>query len=324
MTGALPSLAVAAVVLSAAVVIGLRRLRPAGAAAPLHPVRGIRRPARRLALVRAALAAVLAACLALTVAEASRPADRYGDLLSESESTVVVLDVSASVSELVYQEIARTLRGLVGAAGESRRVGLVVFSDVALEALPPGSRAAELEPYVRYFLPKRELGAARKPSYYRAAGPTAQAPTPYPQNPWFRQFSGGTHISTGLAAARQALERDAGGSGRVLLLSDLAEAREDLGRLAEELVAYARDSQLELEIVALPPATEAELALFRRTLGDRAGIHVSTELAAGARAEGGRAFPFWIALLAGLSALGLAANELLQPLTWRRVRSDTA
>jgi hypothetical protein len=322
-TDLLPYLALATLVLAGGLGLAARRSRATRAAAPLTPVRSLRGASGRLTALRAALAALLAACLALAAAQLGRPQDGYTDLLSDSEATVVVLDVSASVSELVYREIARTLRGLVDTAGDSRRIGLVVFSDVAVEALPPGSRAAELEPYVRYFLPKRELGASRKPSYYRAAGPTAQAPIPYPQNPWFRRFSGGTHISTGLAAAREALARDAGGAGRVLLLSDLAEAREDLGPLAEELAAFSRDPRLELEIVALPPATEVELALFRRTLGSDAEIRVSTELATGASPGGGAAFPVWAAILAGLAALGLAANELLRPLAWRPLGGET-
>jgi hypothetical protein len=317
-SGTLPWLVPLAVLAASAVIVAVRR-RPSEGTVPLAGAPALDLPARRVRAVRVGVAVLLVVALALTVASVRKPEDQYASLLSGRESTVIVLDVSASVSELVYQEIARTLTGIVEAGGDEHRIGLVVFSDVAVEALPPGTRVDELRPYIRFFLPKQEPGASRKPSYYRAAGPVASAPIPYPQNPWFRKFSGGTHISTGLAAARQALYRDGGTGGRVVLLSDLAEAQTDFGKLTSELVSYARDPGLDLRVVALPPATETELAVFELNLGDAAAVQTSAELGkdgSGDTSLGG--FPFWLAVLAAIAGLCLAANELLQPLTWRR------
>jgi hypothetical protein len=317
-SGALPWLVPLAVLAASALIVTLRG-GATRAAVPLADTAALGVSARRLRAVRVAVALPLVVALALTVASVREPDDQYTSLLSDRENTVIVLDVSASVSELVYQEIARTLTGIVEAGGDERRIGLVVFSDVAVEALPPGTPVDELRPYIRFFLPKQEPGASRKPSYYRAAGPTASAPIPYPQNPWFRKFSGGTHISTGLAAARQALLREGGQGGRVVLLSDLAEARNDLGKLTSELVAYARDPALDLQVVALPPATEAELAVFELTLADPGAVRVSADFGKGGSSdEPLRGFPFWLAVLAAIGGLCLAVNELLQPLAWRR------
>lgn len=319
MTAALPWLVLPAVAL-AAVLLALvhRRRRPA--AVPLAGAGALGRPVRRARAIRAGLVAALVALLALAVALVREPQDRFGSLVG-GRTTVVVLDVSASVSDLVYEEIARTLGGIVQGADESSRVGLVLFSDVAEEALPPGTPVRELAPFIRFFQPKHEPSASRKPSYYRAAGPTAAPPTAYPLNPWFRKFSGGTRISTGLEAARLALARDGFAGGRVVLLSDLAESGDDLPRLTGELVRYARDPRLELRVVALPPATSAETAFFERILGERDAVRRSTELASARKPDGTPvgAFPTWLVVVAALFTAGLAAYELLaRPLSWSR------
>jgi hypothetical protein len=271
--------------------------------------------------VRSVLGAALVALLAVSAALLRQPQDRFGALVGGGRSTVDVLDLSASVSDLVYQEIARTLSGIVAEAGDSSRVGLVVFSDVAEEALPPGTRVAELRPFIRFFQPKHEPSASRKPSYYRAAGPTAAPPTAYPLNPWFRKFSGGTRISTGLETARLALERDGYDRGRVLLLSDLAESEDDLPRLTAELARYASDPALDLHIVALPPATQAETGFFERILGKPGAVVASTELASAQRADGTPVgpFPTWLVVVVALLAAALAVHELVaRPLAWER------
>jgi hypothetical protein len=318
MTEALPWLVPVAVAAVAAGLAVLRARKPAalalaGGAVPARPV-------RRTWLVRGVLGAALVALLAVSVALLGKQ-DRFGTLVGGGRSTVVVLDLSASVSDLVYQEIARTLSGIVAEADDSSRVGLVVFSDVAEEALPPGTRVAELRPFIRFFQPKHEPSASRKPSYYRAAGPTAAPPTAYPLNPWFRKFSGGTRISTGLETARLALERDGYDGGRVLLLSDLAESQDDLPRLTAELARYASDPGLELRIVALPPATRAETGFFELILGSPGAVVASTELASAQRADGTPVgpFPTWLAVAVGLLAAALAVHELVaRPLAWDR------
>ena len=72
---------------------------------------------------------------------------RSGDL--------IVLDLSASVSQDTFSRIGETLRRLVQSGG---RYGLVVFSSVAYEALPPGTPASALKPLVRYFTLPAQTG----------------------------------------------------------------------------------------------------------------------------------------------------------------------
>src|SRR5581483_6418490 len=105
-----------------------------------------------------------------------------------------------------YDQIERTLQDL---AGSGRRIGLVLFSDIAYEALPPGTPASELRPYVRFF---------------RARG------TP---NPWQEAFAGGTRIWSALDLAHRMLQRDHVGNGAVVLISDLADAPNDRALLAQ-------------------------------------------------------------------------------------------
>jgi hypothetical protein len=324
-SGYLPWLVPLAVALPAGLILALNRRRHL-LAVPLADADALERPARRTAAIRVALVLCLVALLALAVSLVRRPAEPLAGLLSRESSTVVVLDVSASVSDLVYREIARTLQEIVSTAGDEQRVGLVLFSDVAVEALPPGTRAVELAPFIRYFLPRQDPGARLKPTVYRGGGPGSPPEIAYPLSPWFRRFSGGTRISTGLAAARHALERDAGGAGTILLLSDLEEANEDVPRLTTELAAYARNPELSLNIVGLPPATEAKTALFERILGGRETVVESAELAlprsAGAPAG---SLPIWFVVVCGLVGVLLAANELFaNPLAWRRPAQGAA
>jgi len=258
---------------------------PAREAVPLADAGLLRSASRRTAAARLGLVALVGAALAAAYVVAPRPTGELDELVSGRGSTVVVLDLSQSVSDLVYREIARTLEGVVTSAGDDGRIGLVLFSDTAEEALPPGSSAAELQPFIRYFRPRQDRGVPAKPLYYRAAGPTEQALVRYPVSPWFGRFSGGTQISTGLRVARVALERT-GGRGRVLLVSDLAEASTDLPRLTRELVTYQRAPGLELRIVALPPATAKAEDLFRRIGLGRTRIVDSLALSTGNASTG--------------------------------------
>jgi hypothetical protein len=306
-----------------ALIAGLSRFR-GPAAVPLADAPELFRAAVRTGRVRVALAATVVALLAGASALTARPADALGDFVGEDGETVVVLDVSSSIDDLVFREIANTLRGVLGSAGTSGRVGLVLFSDVAQEALPPGTPAVELEPFIRYFEPLREQGVRVRPTAYGAAGLGAPLPTArYPINPWFGRFSGGTQISTGLAAARRALERDADGAGRVLLVSDLQNAEEDQGKLIQELLAFSRNPSIDLRVVALPPATHAEVALFGRLVGEQRAVVSSLDLERRSASGDvlGAGFPGWLAGVVALLAIALGAGELIvSPLTWRRSR----
>jgi hypothetical protein len=295
-----------------AVLAGLHRFRPARGleladAASFSAVGRRTRAARTCAALTLALIVAAGATL---LREADGPA---GGLLPDGATSVVVLDVSASVSDLVYHEIAETLRLLSDVPEGGGRVGLVLFSDTAYTAIPPGAPASELRPFVRYFVPRgsaedvparQRLGIGIRD---RPFGPgVSQDVLDYVNSPWFRRFSGGTQISTGLVNAREALER-AGIDGRVLLISDLSDAEGDRPRLAQELAVYAARG-IQLDVVALPPATAATARLFRDILGDAGSVVPSARLRA--QAERGDGVPVAFLALVGFAALLIAVDEL--------------
>jgi hypothetical protein len=269
------------------------------ASIPLADAAAFGRTARRTALLRLGLAAALAGTFAAAVL--SVPGSRGGaGLLDPGTSPIVVLDVSASVSSAGQQrEIAAALRNLSSGGG---RLGLVVFSDVAYEALPPGTPASELRPLVRFF--------------ERPPGP--RSPRTAPRSPWAGALSGGTKIWAGLALAREMLRRDRVENGSVVLVSDLADAPNDRAQLADAIVAYVRDG-IPLRVVALDPEPEDE-RLFRGFL-ERPGALVRVEQVRDRRlgASAAGAFPAGLVAAGAALLLLLALNEhLLGPLAWRR------
>ena len=130
------------------------------AVVPLPDVRVFRSAERRTRLLRAGLALALLATLAAAFLLARGPRAQAATVRG-GKSSVVVLDLSWSTSSSP-REIEQTLRRL---AASGSRIGLVVFSDVAYEMLPPGTPAAELRP-----LP---ASPAR-----RAGGPILPGPRP--------------------------------------------------------------------------------------------------------------------------------------------------
>lgn len=315
-------LTVGLVVVGVGALLALRRLRH-GPAVPLANATALEAPARRTTLLRVCLLVALTGLVLAAAALSREPRDKAADLLASGGTTVVVLDMSASVSDLVYSEIARSLRAIADAGEQSSppaKIGLVLFSDAAQEALPPGTAPNELRPFMRYFLPKTERSTRPRPVYYRQAGPAALPPTQYPLSPWFAGFSGGTAISTGLSMARETLERDAVSGGQVLLISDLDDAGSDFERLTAELVAYSTQG-IPLHVVALPPAFDAQKEMFRRLTGSRSSIVDSVELSARADAMApvGSGLSVVVLLLAILIGLALAVNEFFAaPLRWGR------
>jgi hypothetical protein len=262
-------------------------------AIPLAAADALAAPARRTLLVRLALALGLAGALA-AVYLGSQRTEKDGTLLPGGSSPVVALDLSWSVSYDSYRQIEQTLRDL---AESGRRIGLVLFSDVAYEALPPGTPASELRPYLRFF---KKRG------------------TP---NPWMDAFAGGTRIWTALELARQMLRREHIVNGSVVLISDLADAPNDRPELAQALVAYARDS-IPIKVVGLDP-TRDDAELFRGAL-DQGGGSVTTEQPVPQRPRRARTSPaFPLGLVAAVTALLLllGLNEhALGSLSWGRRR----
>jgi hypothetical protein len=213
-------------------------------AVPLADAPRFRALARRTTLVRVGLGLGLVALLAGTLVAALGLREERTFLPPET-SGVVVLDVSASISQENYRRIQASAAEL---AASDERYGLVVFSDVAYEALPPGTPADELNPLVRWFQtdPGHELGLLR--------------------NPWSGEFAGGTSISAGLREARRALQRDGVANGSVLLVSDLDDDPTDLPALRAEIEAYRRTG-IQLRVLGLEPRTE-DRALFARLVPD--------------------------------------------------------
>ena len=191
--------------------------------------------------------------------------------------------MSWSVSYDNYDQIEKTLQDL---AGSGRRIGLVLFSDIAYEALPPGTRASELRPYLRFF---------------RTRGVT---------NPWQDAFAGGTRIWSALDLAHRMLKRDHVTNGAVVLISDLADAPNDRALLGQTLAGYV-DDRIPIKIVALDP-TPDDKQLFARALAHGGGavetLGPTSHVLARHRTR--PALP--TALLVGALALALllAANEL--------------
>jgi len=133
-----------------------------------------------------------------------------------TDTGVVALDMSASISGPTYARVATTLRGIAAA---NQSVGLVMFSDTAYELLPPNSPPAALTAFVPFFVPLRYYGT-----------------TPvFGQAPW-DMFMGGTRIAPGLVMAAQALRRGNVEHGAILLVSDLDDSSADLPLLNQEAV----------------------------------------------------------------------------------------
>jgi hypothetical protein len=217
-------------------------------AIPLPGARGLSRLARRTAVIRILLAVVLAALILAVAVAARHPGVRQPSALPVRSGDMIVLDLSASISSDTFSRIGETLRKLVSTGG---RYGLVVFSDVAYEALPPGSPASALRPLIRYFT----VPAPTSPG----------AAVGLPTNPWTSSFSKGTAISAGLDLAHRLLVADHLTRSHVVLISDLADDPEDLQRLNEVISAEygAGRGHTPLSVVALN-AAPADEAFFQR------------------------------------------------------------
>lgn len=184
-------------------------------------------------------------------------------------TAIVVLDVSASISSETYDRIAATLDRLAGSRG---RYGLVLFSDTAYLALPPGAPAAQLRPFARFFrVPARRGGALPQP----------------PRSPWTDSFSAGTRISLGLERALAEIREAGLRRPAVVLVSDLDDDTSDLGRLTQVALAYRR-AGVPLRVVGLDPSPE-DASFVRTLLVDPSDLVVApTRESAGNRGAGER------------------------------------
>jgi hypothetical protein len=271
-----------------------------GRAVPLADPRFLDRAARRTRLVRLLLAAALVAASVVAFLVAPRtPGRRF---LPANATGIVVLDVSSSVRPDTYFRIEQSLATI---AASQSRLGLVLFSDVAYEALPPGTSAQELKPMLRFFAP-----------------PTAAstASTQLARSPWDQWFSGGTKISSGLFLAAHMLQQQHVKRSAVLLISDLDDDPTDLTTLTNA-VLLLQQRRVPLEIVGLDPSP-ANADFFKRLLGTDA-VFQEAHLPTGAQARGRLqvtgTFATWLAVCAALTIALLTLNEWwAEPLRWRR------
>jgi hypothetical protein len=266
-------------------------------AIPLADLGRLSDTARRTGRARllAAAASVVAAALALVVALRMHPTTT--PFLPERTNGIVVLDVSASISDETYSRIAGTLERLADSGG---RYGLVLFSDTAYQALPPGTRAAELRAFERFFVVPRQAAPG-------------EAPAP-PANPWSSQFSAGTRISSGLRLALDVARSDRIERPSVVLVSDLDDDAGDIEALTSAALAY-RKLGIPLRVVGLNPSPE-DARLVQRLLARPGDLRHAPALGAGgSRAEGSS--PLVMVALALTAAAALALLLVLaERLRW--------
>ena len=131
-------------------IVSRLRARGRGPAIPLGTTAELAGAARRTLLIRIVLAAVLVALAVAGSAAGRTSAAAAHGLLAGKGSGMLVLDVSRSIKPEADATISDVLRQLIRARAH---VGLVAFSDISYELLPPGSPARELRPLLRFFAP---------------------------------------------------------------------------------------------------------------------------------------------------------------------------
>lgn len=246
---------------------------------------------RRTVILRVAFAVVLVGLVVAAVDTGRSKAAANRGLVPGGTGGMLVLDVSRSIRPDANHTITNVLQELIDA---HTRIGLVAFSDIGYELLPPGSPSAELRPLLRYF-------AAVKPR---------PGPDPYPPNPWTNSFSGGTQISSGLAVAHAALERAGQPKGPILLVSDLDTAPDDVPRVALAFNTFKAEG-VPFRIVGVSPRAD-NLSLFKNLAGPGAFTHPVRGSGGGIGqtegAQGGHT-PWVLIVLALLVLAALAGNE---------------
>jgi von Willebrand factor type A domain len=261
-------------------------------AIPVADVESLRPMWIRTTLVRLVLAGLLILVLACAFLAARTLEPAKASFLPEGTSAIVVLDVSLSVTDPVFRRIHNALK-MMSEGGQG--VGLVVFSDVAYEMLPPGSPPEELKPMLRYF---------------KASGGQDPDVLVYPISPWSAGFSAGTKISAGLEMADDILEREQIEKGSIVLVSDLDTASSDEAELSQ-VVANVKSKGIELRVVPLF-AFEQDRTFFQRIIGEE-NLITPPQLAAQNRREAEStlfgASPSTLSLLGGLLLFLVAVNE---------------
>jgi hypothetical protein len=268
-----------------------------------HDARSFTAGTLRAHLLRLVFAGAAVALLAASFASARDLDTRERGLLPKGTTGVVVLDLSLSIADEDYAAVRSALQRLVK---DEVRIGLVVFSDVAYELLPPGSPSSELLPLFRFLKVPKQFTAP-------------------PVNPWTSGFRAGTRISSALELAQDMLVRDGIQNPSILLVSDLETAPEDVPPLARTVDGLRR-SNIEFEVAALGPSSDAQ-TLFSEFLADSPFALPTEEEAdtSGPTSESTYGTPNALLFLGALLFAALALHErfgarLALPLVPRRTR----
>ena len=282
---------------------------------PTSAVRELEQTARHTLVRHIGLALVAVALLGAVLTLATRLDARPTSYFASGGGGVVVLDLSTSVEPGKYRRIQRVLRSL---SRTSTRIGLIAFSDVAYEMLPPGTRGDELRPMLQFFEPPPTPAPQRRGFRGRSRGNQA-LPTFGRASPWTGTFRGGTRISTGLGEARRVIDRD-GIDPEVLLISDLDNSALDTELLTQELIRY-QAAGIKLRVVPLFAFRE-DRDLFEQLVGEE-GFVQNAELLGNTAVEERQtlvgSFPVALVVAAGFLLALLAVNErVCGRVAWRR------
>ena len=151
--------------------------RTRGPAIPLASTAELAGPARRTLVLRVALAVVLLVLVLLASETGRSNAAAARGLLPGGGTGMLVLDVSRSIKPEANRTITGVLQQLIRSQS---RLGLVAFSDIAYQLLPPGTPYGSCAPCCGSSRPDRrgpDLTGLRR-IRGRAAFPAA------PRSPW--------------------------------------------------------------------------------------------------------------------------------------------
>jgi hypothetical protein len=210
-------------------------------AVPYGRVDELRTPVRRTLATRLVVALAVLALLAGALVAAFGTGPSRSEIVPEGTSGILVIDLSKSIIESEFEPIGAALRRLIST---NTPTGLVVFSDVAYELLPPHAPASALVPLLRFFTPRKGV---------------------YPTNPWQATFRAGTRISVALELAHEMISRDQIPNGSIVLASDLETASSDYAALAQTLSQLKRE-KVPVRVIPLRPTDHAR-KLFTSVLG---------------------------------------------------------
>src|SRR4029078_7883667 len=115
---------------------------------PLAAVVALRRPLLRTTAIRLGLLSALLLLAVIALWRAATLEARTFTFIPRDRSAVLVIDQSKSVYLVGYRAIGEIFRRF---ANNDAPVGLVMFSDIAYELLPPGSHGSELRPLLQYY-----------------------------------------------------------------------------------------------------------------------------------------------------------------------------